>query len=251
MSAYRAGLADMGGSFQICMFDLPGCMVTGARREEALAIAPVVVAEHAGWLTRHGIAHRAGDRVELEIVEEVRADASAAADGEFCFADDLVATSAEDIELGIRTMTASRDDLLDVLNACPEAVLNWRPPLSAMARIDEWKPQPLTIREIAADVAGAESYYRRGLEDGKQEHSSDAEPPQLDIERMLLIDALRSLSPDDLGRRFEPQRPWQSSPEHWTARKVLRRVISHERFHTAEVQQRLAWLQLGVPRIRD
>jgi hypothetical protein len=30
-------------------------------------------------------------------------------------------------------------------------------------------------------------------------------------------------------------------------RKVLRRTISHERFHTKEIEQRLAWLLLGVP----
>jgi hypothetical protein len=28
-------------------------------------------------------------------------------------------------------------------------------------------------------------------------------------------------------------------------------VISHERFHTAEIRQRLSWLQVGVPRFGD
>jgi hypothetical protein len=28
---------------------------------------------------------------------------------------------------------------------------------------------------------------------------------------------------------------------------VVRRVIAHERFHTAEIRQRLAWLLVGVP----
>jgi hypothetical protein len=116
---------------------------------------------------------------------------------------------------------------------------------------DEWKPQPLTIREIAEDVAGAESYYRRGLEDGHQTYAPNDEAPRLEAERTLLVETLRSLSAEDRARRFSPQRAWQSAPEHWTARKVIRRVISHERFHTAEIRQRLSWLQVGVPRFGD
>jgi hypothetical protein len=104
----------------------------------------------------------------------------------------------------------------------------------------------LTIREIVAGVASAEAYYRRGLRDGQ-------EPPDpggtlgLDEQRELLLKDLLALSPEDRGRRFQRIRQSQTAPEHWTARKVIRRVIAHERFHTAEIRQRLAWLQLGVP----
>jgi hypothetical protein len=42
-------------------------------------------------------------------------------------------------------------------------------------------------------------------------------------------------------------RSWQETAEHWTARKVVRRVIAHERFHTAEIRQRQGWILLGVP----
>jgi hypothetical protein len=31
---------------------------------------------------------------------------------------------------------------------------------------------------------------------------------------------------------------------------VIRRVISHERFHTAEIRQRLCWLLVGIPDVR-
>jgi len=33
----------------------------------------------------------------------------------------------------------------------------------------------------------------------------------------------------------------------WTARKSLRRIINHQRFHTREIEQRLSWILLGVP----
>jgi hypothetical protein len=55
---------------------------------------------------------------------------------------------------------------------------------------------------------------------------------------------------EDRGRKFLPRTPWGEKPEHWTPRKTVRRIIAHERFHTAEIIQRKAWLLLGVPDIR-
>jgi hypothetical protein len=250
MTLYRAGLADHGGSIELVVFDLPGCNVLGRDREEALELAALVIESHLAWLLWHGLP-TPGGLGGLEIVEDMRADRTKAADGEFCFEDDMRPVTPEDIASGIAVMAASRADLTALIGGCPSVLLEWRPPLAAMAHVDEWKPHALTIAEIAEDVAGAESYYRRGLEDGCQSDDGSGATPQLEIERMLLIDTLGALSREDRGRRFEPQRAWQSSPEHWTARKVIRRVISHERFHTAEIQQRLSWLQLGVPRFRD
>jgi hypothetical protein len=68
------------------------------------------------------------------------------------------------------------------------------------------------------------------------------------MQRERLNAALRGLSDEGRSRRFEPVRAWQTAAEHWTARKVIRRVISHERFHTAEIRQRLSWLVIGLPR---
>ena len=62
---------------------------------------------------------------------------------------------------------------------------------------------------------------------------------------------IASLPEAQRGRVFAPQRPWQDGTERWTARKVVRRVISHERFHTAEIQQRLTWVLLGAPSIQQ
>jgi hypothetical protein len=46
-------------------------------------------------------------------------------------------------------------------------------------------------------------------------------------------------------------RPGRTVAEEWTVRKVARRIIAHERAHAAEVRQRLTWVLLGLPRIRD
>jgi hypothetical protein len=34
-------------------------------------------------------------------------------------------------------------------------------------------------------------------------------------------------------------------------RKLVRRIISHERAHTAEIEQRRTWLLAGVPEYRE
>jgi hypothetical protein len=41
----------------------------------------------------------------------------------------------------------------------------------------------------------------------------------------------------------------QRGEAFWTARKVIRRIMAHKRFHTREIEQRLAWLTLGVPEV--
>jgi hypothetical protein len=187
--------------------------------------------------------------VTTDVVEEVCAAACDAADGEFFFDDDLRAVSDDDVELGGRLMEYSRADLLAAMRGVPDAVLDWRPPITAMAQVDEWNPQPRTIREIAAEVASAEAYYRGALHHGA-EATSAGEAPDLASQRSRLIDTMISLRASDRGRRFEPVRPWRSKPEHWTARKVIRRVVSHERFHTAEIRQQLSWLLVGMPRFR-
>jgi len=246
---YRIGIADSGSSWEAVAFDLPGCIVQAASRSELLEIAPVVVADHIAWLRRSEIDVASDDGVEFDVVEEVRTAEHDAADGEFCFDDDLVPVSDDDIAVGLAIVEASRGDLLLAMKGVRDAILDWRPPLSAMARIDEWKPRPRTIREIIGEIASAEGYYRTALADGV-ESATRGDTQDLATQRLRLVETLRSLADEDADRLFKPQRAWQDRPEHWTARKVIRRVISHERFHTAEIRQRLAWLLVGVPRFR-
>jgi hypothetical protein len=221
--------------------------MNGVSRGDVLALAPVGIAHHAAWLRRCGATIAVADQIEIDVVEDVRAQDEDAVEGEFCFTDDLRPVTRADIEEGVRVMAWARGDLLSVITGLPDAILDWRPPLSAMARVDEWKPEPRTIGEILRDTAASEFYYRTGLRDGAIEDEQAEELRDLALQRERLEDALGRLPAEDRGRRFEPVRSWQASPEHWTARKVIRRVISHERFHTAEIRQRLAWLLVGVP----
>jgi hypothetical protein len=184
----------------------------------------------------------------IAVVEDVVAAGTGAADGEFCFDDDMRALTNDELSDAFRLFECSRRDLLAVTRDLSDATLDWRPPPSAMARMDPWNPGVRTIREIVAEIASAEAYYRTALREGAA--PPDDSPDELcdpSLQRRRLIDALGALPADDRGRVFMPVRSRQTAPEHWTARKVVRRVIAHERFHTAEIRQRLTWILLGVP----
>jgi hypothetical protein len=198
-------------------------------------------------MRRAGVETAIPASLEVEIVEDIIAAESDAADGEFCFADDLRAPTGTELADAITLLAFSRADMLSAAAAVPDTVLDWRPPPSAMARIDPWNPQPYTIREIMQTIAASEFYYRTGLVDGPVQDDPPDELRDLDVQRVRLIASITALAEADRARVFRPQRPWQASAEHWTLRKVIRRALRHERFHTAEVRQRLAWLQLGVP----
>lgn len=241
---YRIGITKHETSVDGWVFDLPGCNIACSDGASLRQLLPVVVAEHAAWLKSHGepMPLSAFD-FELDVVEEIATKDRSAADGEFAFADDLRPVTDDEVATGVRHLEYARNDLVSLINSLPDAVQDWRPPESAMARIDPWNPDVHTIREIVQDIADSDGYYIRGLSDKPEAPVGRATLE----ERSEWIARLRELSMEDRGRLFRPTRPWQDRPEEWTARKVIRRMINHERFHTKEIQQRLAWLLLGIP----
>ncbi|HEY8173890.1 MAG TPA: DinB family protein [Dehalococcoidia bacterium] len=244
---YRAGLSVTATEVNAIVFDLPGCSFSAASVSDARTLLPAAIAEYLSWLASHDEEVAPGD-TDAEIVEEVDPNAGDVADGEFCFDDDLRPVTDDEIERAIQLLQRSRGDLVSTIESLPDVLLDWRPPLSAMARVDEWKPGVLTIREIVRDISAAESYYRGALLDGDGPPDPDAELYDLALQRERLIATLRALPASDRGRVFRRTMPWQESgEEHWTVRKVIRRVVGHERFHTAEIRQRLTWVLLGVP----
>jgi hypothetical protein len=244
--AYRIGIARHARQVEATVFDLPGCAV-GAPDEAMLHdVLPVAVAEHLAWLAAHGEHVDSHTAVDIQFSEAIVVAETTAADGEFVFEDDKRPLTDSDIETALRHMAYARADLNALVGPLPDRVLDWRPPLSAMSTVDQWNPGVLTIQEIVDTVATSEGCYRTGLGDDIVP-LSDASQSDLTAQRALTVARLRSLSRDERAAGSETQRSWQDRPEHWTARKAIRRIIGHERFHTKEIEQRLAWLLLGVP----
>jgi hypothetical protein len=228
--------------------DLPGVVTWGSDLDELGARLPLILADHLAWLKRHG--EDAGDDPTWDIVETIDGRALTATGGEFCFDAERAPLSRDELERGISRMAFARDDLMMETGGLPDAVLDWEPPVSSVTHFDAWAPEARTIRGIVEHVLQLETYYRDGLRDGASAGIFErVGAPQDEWARTVAL--LRSLDDQARSRTYRPVRPGRSTPEDWTVRKLLRRIISHERHHAAEIVQRRAWLLLGVPRLRE
>jgi hypothetical protein len=102
-----------------------------------------------------------------------------------------------------------------------------------------------TIRDVARHVLELEVYYRSGLRDGPA--AGIFEPVGAPAEEHA---ARSAAARTGRGRTVTELLAGQTGAERareWTVRKVLARLISHERVHTAEIWQRRAWVLLGAP----
>ena len=241
---HPVGLIDHGLFLHAWVLDLPGCIAGGRDLDEVAEQLPLVIADYLGWLRRHGEPFEWDQG--WEIAERV--GATQLIGGDACFAAEREPMSASDIESAVARLGHARGDLLGALNGVPDAILDWVPPMSAFDAFDAWAPEVRTIRGLMGHVLQFEIYYRDGLRDGSAAgiFESAGDPA---AEQALTAARLRALSDEETGRVFRPLRPGQPQPEEWTARKMLRRMLSHERAHTAEIWQRRSWVLLGPPRL--
>ena len=226
---------------------LPGCISRAAAREEALRRLPGAVREYHAWLRRHGEpALPLDEPFDLEISDESTGygpfDPGNAA---VLFPPDLAPVSADEVECFTRLMGHARADLLALVSDLPDEILDWQP-----------DPQSLTLRRVLRHVGNAEEWYVSRIV------PAEALPPAwehdealpifefLVMERRTAIERLAALSDAERSQLFYPQR-WTDHPdEPWTAAKVLRRFLEHEREHTGQVREILAaWRERLVVRL--
>jgi uncharacterized damage-inducible protein DinB/predicted RNase H-like HicB family nuclease len=216
---------------------LSGCTARATAREEALRRGPEAVREHHAWLRRHGEpALPPNEPVELEIAGENTGfgpfdPGNAAA----LFPPDLAPVSADEMERFIRLMGYARVDLLAPVGDLPDEILDWQP-----------DPQSLTLRRLLRHVGNAEEWYISRIVPANTlppewEHD-DALPifEFLAMERRTAIERLRELTDAECSQVFYPQ-GWTDHPdEPWTAAKMFRRFLEHEREHTGQAREILA-----------
>lgn len=235
MTHYRADLeiAESG----LCLahvLDLPGCTVRAAAHEEALRLLPAAIRGYHAWLRRHGEAAPAKeDAVEVEVGEESRGfgpfdpgDAAA------LFPPDREPLSPPDLERHIRLMGHSRADLLALVQGLTDEALDWQA-----------DPQSFSLRRLLRHIGDAEEWYVSRLvppETLPPEWGHDEGLPIfafLEMERRTAVERLRQLTSEERSRVSYPSQ-WTRHPEEpWTARKALRRLLEHEREHTAQAQE--------------
>ena len=240
MTKYRVGLAVSGDTAAAWMFDLPGCRSISGSREETLALVPVAIGEYLAWLdTHHARPLTAAEPYEYEIVEEVRGN------DELCFEDDRKPVNEDELERGIRYIGFAHADLASLLRPLTETVLDWKPPATSV-RIDAVYADVRTIREMEAHVATALTFHLRGVGHVTERVPSPDDPQNLQHAYEVTVNRLRALNAEELGGTAYKRETARGETE-WSARKALRRIINHVRFHTGEAAIRLAWPTLGVP----
>jgi hypothetical protein len=216
------------------VFDLPGCRSVSGSIEESLALLPVAIGEYLAWRDGHAV-----EPFDFEVVEEVRRD------GEFCFEDDKRAVTDEDLESGIASLTKAYEGLSGLLKPLPDVVLDWKPPATSV-RIDAIYADVRTIREMAEHVAQALTFHVRGVGQAAERVPPPADPKDLHQALAVTVERLRRLDSEERsGKMYVRETPRGTS--EWTARKAIRRLINHVRFHTGEAAGRLTWPTLGVP----
>lgn len=219
------------------VLDLPGCIVSAPGREEALRRLPDVVREYRTWVARYGGQGLAEDELsEIVVVQEVRDSGPFdPGDAAALFAPDREPVTPEEVERLLALMNASRAELLALVRDLPDEVLDWQP-----------DPNSFSVRNVLRHVGNAEEWYVSRLlppESLPTEWATDEDLPLfefLEMERRTALECLRGLTAGQRSRVFYP-REWTAHPEEpWTARKVLRRFLEHEREHLLQVRESLA-----------
>jgi uncharacterized damage-inducible protein DinB/predicted RNase H-like HicB family nuclease len=219
------------------VLELPGCTVRAPIRDEALRRLPDAIRDYHAWLRRHGEpAPPDEEPVEIEVVgESTGFGPFDPGDAAALFPPDRGAVNYEGMEHHFRLMAHTRADLLALVQALPDEVLDWQS-----------DPQSFSIRRLLRHVGNAEEWYVSRLvppETLPLEWEHDEELPIfefLEMERRTALARLRQLSDEERSGVICPTHWTQHPEEPWTARKALRRFLEHEREHTAQVREILA-----------
>jgi len=201
---------------------------TWAESEDELrAKLPAKFAAYCNWRARHQLAVAAIDDAGLEVAGRL-------AGNEILFPPDREPAHPTEIELAIALLAASRADLMTLLEAAPDAALDWDPPYRRFAPWADWR----SVRAILAHVANGEThYYLRNV--GHEPVSSPADPrgdwrdflPRSRSEAIGFLETMKRASDRSRIGRVD----FGFGEEWWSLRKALRRMVSHELTHAKSI----------------
>ncbi|MEM3617301.1 MAG: type II toxin-antitoxin system HicB family antitoxin [Candidatus Bathyarchaeia archaeon] len=230
----EVGLEGTGAFVPEC----PGCWVFGRSPESALAKVRTAVAEWFDWLKRHGerVPAEAGD-FEIEIAEFLRVSYNPVEAGkpEPLFWSEVAPVTRKDVAWTLKLMEHSREDLLGLVSNLSNEVLDWLPP-----------GKPRTIRNCLRHIAYVEPWYITRLNVELPIHYPRNVFELLSHTRKVVVDYLRNMPRDRMRGVFQPIKDKSPMCNLWTARKVLRRLVDHEKLHSRYIAKVLqTYSELG------
>ncbi len=220
---YRLFVEDIEPNHWVAwVLDLPGCFSAARTREEAVALAPMRISAYFTWLKTHGHKFQPPrEGIQTEVVETFRSFVS---NGMYVvnafFKEDQRPLSPEEIELGLTIMDYTRLDLL-------EAVQN----LSS-ERLYQPIPGEVhgSIAGLLEHVAWAEWWYLDRLDLAFDR----TQMPEKPLEQ---LNKVRRYTREQLPKLAGYAQMHIRRGEQWSARKVLRRTLWHERDHTQHIEK--------------
>ena len=215
------------------VLDYPGCYAYGKTGPEAMMGVPRALVSYQEWLGRHTASSWLADLGDFDVrlvqtfetytIDDAFNVLSPGADGYEVgawFLDDWRPLSEEDVRRALLLLEWSRADLLISVEG-----------LSAAQMAEKLPGQRWPIGGILNHTAGAEWWYMDNL--GLSGIERDALPKD-PFERLALVRArLRQLLPSLVGS----SKVTGEEGELWSARKLLRRALWHERDHTGHIYQ--------------
>ncbi|HET7076469.1 MAG TPA: DUF664 domain-containing protein [Chloroflexia bacterium] len=220
---YRLGVEDIEPYRWLAwVFDLPGCFADGDSEAGAGAAAPAAIRAYFAWLARHGAPPVVPpDAVTVQVAEVFHGYIG---QGDYwvnaLFADDQRPLTPADVDTGLRLLTCTRQDLAALITGLSPAAL--AAPHSAA--------QNASITSLLQHMATAERWYFGNL---------GLEQPDLPPDPLRGLDQVRAQTRACLPTLIGDGRICEQSGEAWSARKVLRRTLWHERTHTAQIARLL------------
>lgn len=223
----RLAVEDMEPNHWIAWaLDHPACFSSATTAADAVAMAPRKIAAYFSWLTNHDSSLPIiKEPIETEVVETFNSF-FCSADPEYIvnafFEDDRRPLGYWDIEITLRHLIWTRQDLLGLIRSIPQDQLTKAIPGEVRG----------SINGILKHVAGAENWYFEQLDLGLERTQLPADP-------LEMLAVVRANTRARLIKLLGDERVTKDCDELWSARKVVRRTLWHERDHT---QQIVRWL---------
>lgn len=209
--------------------DCPGCWVFGRTMKRALQKVKIAVFEWYEWIKKHGgKIPQLSNEMEIETAEMLQVDYNPVKAGkpEPLFWSEVLPVKREDIKRTIRLMNYSRKDLLYLVSKLTSKQLSFKPP-----------NEPRTIRNCLKHIAYVEWWYVNRLNVEMPEKFPKDVFGLLSYIRELVVESLEQLPKEKMKGVHQPAKYKSPTCDLWTARKVLRRLVDHERLHTRYIRK--------------
>ncbi len=215
---------------------LLGCFTKASSSDAALDAVPQAMWDYWAWLRQHGEMVAEPEGTTAEVIEISKGFGPFKhGDKAALFSPERQPISVEEMETYLRRWGYARADLLTLTPNVSDYLLDWKASENEMS-----------IRQILRHVGNTNEWYISRLVDQATLPAEWESDEKLQIFRFLAMEQrtvtarMHKLTPLERAQVTHPTK-WTDHPdEPWTSRKVLRRMIEHEREHTEQILHVLA-----------